>query len=71
MSHVVRSLLILLRAGLLLLVLSIVSSAGTVTDVDGNVYQTIKIGTQDWMAENLKVVHYGNNEEVQKISAAN
>ena len=33
---------------------------GTVTDYDGNVYQTIYIGAQCWMKENLKTTHYSN-----------
>ena len=39
----------------------------TVTDIDGNVYETVQIGGQLWMAENLKVTHYQNNDEIPYI----
>ncbi len=42
---------------------------GTVTDVDGNTYQTIIIGNREWMMENLKVTHYRNGDEIPILTS--
>jgi uncharacterized protein (TIGR02145 family) len=40
---------------------------GIVTDIEGNVYKTIGIGSQIWMAENLRSTRYNNGSPIPKV----
>jgi uncharacterized protein (TIGR02145 family) len=43
------------------------NQAQTVIDIDGNSYDTIKIGSQVWLKENLLVTHYNNGDLLSNI----
>lgn len=43
---------------------------GSVTDVEGNVYQTVTINGLTWMTENLRVTRYRNGDNIDHLAGS-
>lgn len=46
------------------------SPTGTVTDVDGNQYNTIVIGNREWMMDNLRTTKYCNGDPIPNTTTS-
>jgi uncharacterized protein (TIGR02145 family) len=47
----------------------ITHSQETITDISGNIYKTVKIGSQIWMAENLRTEKFNNADPIEIVTS--
>jgi uncharacterized protein (TIGR02145 family) len=44
------------------------TNTNTAEDIDGNIYNTVEIGSQVWMQRNLDVTHYRNGDVIPQVT---